>query len=109
MELITSIVETVVVAAVGYLVVRTINSRIEGLERRMDRHEARDEARWDALERRFSGHEARNEARWDALERRFSGHDSRFDRLQGSIDGLRSDVTQLVISWGAPPPKAENG
>ena len=93
MDLIPSIVNAVVVTAVGFVLWWTFKGRFDEIERRMDRHEAQDETRFDAIERRLDRHEEQNE--------------SRFDQMQTSLDGLRSDVTQLAIALGTPP-RAEN-
>lgn len=93
MDLTPSIVNAVVVAA-AFLALRwMVKGRFEALERRMDRHEAQNEAHFDAIERRMDRHEGQNE--------------SRFERTQASLDGLRSDLTHLAIALGTRP-RAEN-
>ena len=82
MDLIPSIVNAVVVAAVGLVLGWLAKGRFDALERRLDRHEAQNEARFD-------------------------GTDRRFEAMQSSIDALRSDVTQLAIALGTQP-RAEN-
>jgi hypothetical protein len=75
MDLIPSIVNAVVVAAVALILAWVGKGRFDALERRMDRHEAQNEARFEAM--------------------------------QASMDAMRSDLTQLAISFGQQP-RAEN-
>lgn len=71
MDLIPSIVNAVVVATVGLILGWVGKGKFDAVERRMDRHEAQNEARFEAM--------------------------------QTSIDAMRSDVTQLAISFGQRP------
>ena len=122
MDLIPSLVNAVVVVAVGLILGWMFKGRFDALDRRMDRHGAQDEARFGRHEDRFAQIDSRFEDRFAQIasrfedrfaqiasrfEDRFAQIDSRFDSLQASIDSLRSDLTQLAIALGTRP-KAEN-
>ncbi len=92
MELTSTIVNAVVVTAVGAILAWLGKGRFDALERRLDRHEAQNEARFEAIDRRF-----------EAIDRRFEAIDHRFEAVQASMDGLRSDVTQIALALGTRP------
>jgi biopolymer transport protein ExbB/TolQ len=41
--------------------------------------------------------------RFKALERRIDRLEDRMERFQGSLDGMRSDLTQVALAVGARP------
>jgi flagellar capping protein FliD len=61
----------------------------EALGYRIDRLETRLDGRIDTLETRLDG--------------RIDGLEGRFDTLQSSLDGLRSDLTQVALAVGVHP------
>ncbi len=84
MDVVATVINAVVVAAVGVILAWLGKGRLEGLDRGIDRLETRLDQRIDGLENR--------------LETRI---DSRTDGLQASIDALRSDLTQIALAVGA--------
>ncbi|MGZ4136057.1 MAG: hypothetical protein ACXVPX_00635 [Actinomycetota bacterium] len=83
MDLLNSVVNTVVVAIVGFALFWVGRGQFQALSRR-----------FDSADRRI-----------DRLEERL---DNRIYTLQASLDALRSDVTQVALAVGVRP-RAGNG
>jgi chaperonin cofactor prefoldin len=85
MDILGTVINALVVAAVGYVVIRVGNGRFEDLKERFE----------DLI------------ARVDRLEDRL---DKRIDAVQSSVEALRSDVTAIALAVGARtrPPQAES-
>jgi hypothetical protein len=90
MELVQTVITSLVVALVGGLVTLAMTGQFRSLHREMD-------ARFGAVDGRF-----------EAVDRRFDAVDRRLERVEASMDGLRSDLTQVALAVGARP-RAENG
>ncbi|HLA93529.1 MAG TPA: hypothetical protein VJO36_08345 [Actinomycetota bacterium] len=115
MDLLGASINAAVVAVVGALLAWLGKGRFDALDNRIDRMEGRLDGRIDALESRFDDRmgvmESRFEYRMGAMESRFDRRvdtlEGRFDGLQGSIDGMRSDLTQVALAVGVRP-RAQN-
>src|SRR3990172_3373217 len=104
MELVQTVITSLVVAVVGGLVTLAMNGQFRSLHREMD-------ARFGAVDSRFEAVDSRFDsvgARFDAVDRRFDAVDRPLERVEASMDGLRSDLTQVALAVGARP-RAENG
>lgn len=88
MELLTQYADALVM-----LLVITVSAYL--LKERLDRFEARVDARFDQVPTR----EEMN-ARFVGVEGRVIGLDGRLDRLERSMDAVRSDITQIALSLG---------
>jgi hypothetical protein len=104
MELVQTVITSLVVAVVGGLVTLAMNGQFRSLHREMD-------ARFGAVDSRFGAIDGRLDtidARFVSIDARFDAVDRRLERVEASIDGLRSDLTQVALAVGARP-RAENG
>jgi hypothetical protein len=97
MELLQTVITSLVVAVVGGLVTLAMTGQFRSLHREMDARFGAIDGRLDSMDRRIDS----IDARFDAIDRRFDAVDVRFD-------GLRSDLTQVALAVGARP-RAENG
>jgi hypothetical protein len=97
MELLQTVITSLVVAVVGGLVTVAMTGQFRSLHREMD-------ARFGAVDGRLGT----MEDRFGAIDRRFDAVDRRLERVEASMDGLRSDLTQVALAVGARP-RAENG
>jgi hypothetical protein len=104
MELVQTVITSLVVAVVGGLVTLAMNEQVRSLHREMDARFGAVDGRLEALDGRFGA----VDGRFDAVDRRFDAVDRRLERVEASIDGLRSDLTQVALAVGARP-RAENG
>jgi len=82
MDLVATVINAAVVAAVGLLLAWLVRGGFDAQERRIDRLEERVERRINGLEERL---------------------DRRMDGLQASVDGMRSDLTQVALAVGVRP------
>ncbi len=82
MDVVATVINAAVVAAVGLLFAWLVGGRFDAQERRFDRLEERVERRIDGLEERI---------------------DRRMDGLQASVDAMRSDLTQVALAVGVRP------
>ncbi len=82
MDVIGTVVNGLVVAAVGLVLAWLAKGRFEMVERRIDRLEGRLDDRIDHLEARL---------------------DTRMDVFQSSLDAMRSDLTQVALAVGVRP------
>jgi hypothetical protein len=80
MEFVGTLVNAVVVTAVGAILAWLGKGKFEAQDRRIDRLEERLEHRIDGLQERL---------------------DRRIDGLQASVDAMRSDITQVALAVGA--------
>ena len=107
MELVQTVITSLVVAVVGGLVTLAMTGQFRSLRREMDARFGTVDARLGAVDRRFDA----VDARFDAIDRRFERDDARFERLDSrldsSFDSLRSDITQIALAVGARP-RAQN-
>jgi hypothetical protein len=85
MNVIGTVANAAVVAAVGFLIMWQLRGRFDAADKR-----------FDGIDRRF-----------ESIDRRFESIDRRFDaletRVDQRIDGLRSDITQIALAVGARP------
>ena len=88
MEILSTVVNAAVIAAVGFLLPWQFRGHFAVLERRMD---GLDE-RMDGLDKRMDG-----------VDKRMDGFDRRMDSFQGSLESMRSDLTQVALAVGARP------
>jgi len=99
MDVIGSVVVSVLVIAVGVLLSWVTSGRFDEVNRRFEAVDRRFEAvdhRFDEVNHRFDEvHE-----RIARLEDRF---DTRMDSFQASVDGRRSDLTAVALAVGARP------
>jgi len=86
-----TVVNALVVAAVGFILIRVGNGRFEDLKERFE--DLKD--RIDDLKERV-----------DRMEDRL---DKRIDTLQVVVEGLRSDVTAVALAVGARPQQSSGG
>jgi flagellar capping protein FliD len=93
MDLLGTSINAVMVAVVGAVLAWFAKGQFEALGYRIDRLETRLDGRIDTLETRLDG--------------RIDGLEGRFDTLQSSLDGLRSDLTQVALAVGVHP-RAQN-
>jgi hypothetical protein len=103
-ELVQTVITSLVVAVVGGLVTLAMNGQFRSLHREMD-------ARFGAVDSRFGAIDGRLDtidARFVSIDARFDAVDRRLERFEASMDGLRSDLTQVALAVGARP-RAENG
>jgi hypothetical protein len=114
MELVQTVITSLVVAVVGGLVTLAMTGQFRSLRREMDARFGTVDARLGAVDRRFDAVDRRFDAvdaRFDAIDRRFERDDARFERLDSrldsSFDSLRSDITQIALAVGARP-RAQN-
>jgi hypothetical protein len=75
MEVLSTVVNAVVVGTVGLILAWLGKGKLEAQDRRVDRLEER-------------------------LEHRIDGLQQRMDTLQVSLDGVRSDLTQVALAVG---------
>ena len=104
MELLQTVITSLVVAVVGGLVTLAMTGQFRSLHREMDARFGAVDGRLGAIDRRFEA----VDGRFDAVDRRFDAVDRRLERVEASMDGLRSDLTQVALAVGARP-RAENG
>jgi hypothetical protein len=104
MELLQTVITSLVVAVVGGLVTLAMTGQFRSLHREMDARFGAVDGRFDAVDRRFET----IDRRFDAVDGRFDAVDRRLERVEASMDGLRSDLTQVALAVGARP-RAENG
>jgi hypothetical protein len=97
MELLQTVITSLVVAVVGGLVTLAMTGQFRSLHREMDARFGAIDGRLESMDRGIDS----MDARFDAIDRRFDAVDVRFD-------GLRSDLTQVALAVGARP-RAENG
>src|SRR3990172_4909123 len=104
MDLLGASINAAVVAVVGALLAWLGKGRFDALESRFDDRmgvmESRFDDRMGAMESRFDDRMGAMESRFD---RRVDTLEGRFDGLQGSIDGMRSDLTQVALAVGVRP------
>jgi hypothetical protein len=111
MELLQTVITSLVVAVVGGLVTVAMTGQFRSLHREMDARFGAVDGRLGTMEDRFGAIDRRFDAvdgRFDAVDRRFDAVDRRLERVEASMDGLRSDLTQVALAVGARP-RAENG
>jgi chromosome segregation ATPase len=99
-DALSTIVNAVVVAAVGILLAWYTKGRFDANDRRFARIEAKLEAhdaRFDALDGRMASFEAR-----------MGPFETRMESFERSLDSLRSDLTRVALAVGAEP-SAEAG
>jgi hypothetical protein len=97
MDVLGTVVNAAVVAAVGLILAWLAKGQFEMFARRFEAVARQFEAvtrRFDALDNRI-----------DRLEERL---DHRIDTLQASVDAMRSDLTQVALAVGVRP-RATNG
>jgi hypothetical protein len=106
MELLDVVVSASVVAAVGVVVAWYSKGRFD----RIDHQWTTNDARLAAIERKLHEHDARFngiDVRFDGVETRLSSFerslDGRFESLEWSMQGLRSDLTRVALAIGAGP------
>jgi hypothetical protein len=110
-ELLQTVITSLVVAVVGGLVTLAMNGQFRSLHREMDARFGAVGCRFGAVDSRFDtidAHFDTIDARFEAVDRRFDAVDRRLERVEASMDGLRSDLTQVALAVGARP-RAENG
>ena len=73
MDLVPSIINAAVVAAVGLILAWLGKGRLDALDRRLDRMDER-------------------------LDRRIDGLEQRMEAFQASLDAMRSDLTQVALA-----------
>lgn len=94
-DVISTITTAVVVPVIGFLVVRSINGKVEDVNGRLDDFRQEVNRRFEAIDRRF--------------ERQEDRADHRFDVLQAAIGEIRGDVTRLAFALGAGPQTEAGG
>jgi type II secretory pathway component PulJ len=85
MEVLSTVVNAVVIGAVGLLLAWQMRGQLAFIKERMD-----------AFEKRM-----------DSFERRMDGFDRRLDSFQASLESMRSDLTQVALAVGARPRAGE--
>ncbi len=85
MELVGTVVNAAVVAAVGIVLAFYLRGRFEELR-----------ARFDEVDRRFE----QVDRRFEQMKRRFEHLEGRMDVFQTSLDGARSDITRVALAIG---------
>ena len=84
MNVIGSVVVSVLVVAVGFLLARVTSARSDELKERIDRF-------------------------GDRVDKRMGGFEKRLEAFQTSLDGLRSDLTAVALAVGARPRGGQAG
>ena len=106
MDLVGTAVNAGVIAAVGLILAWLARGQFEAMRHRFDAIDKR----FDVVDQRFDT----VDQRFHTVDQRFAGIDQRFDRLeerldrrlvamQGSIDAVRSDLTQVALAVGVRP------
>jgi hypothetical protein len=85
MEMVNTVVNAAVVAAVGLLLAWLAKGRFDAIHKQ-----------FEAIQRQF-----------EAIQKQFEAIGPRIDGLQASVDGMRSDLTHVALAVGARP-RAEN-
>jgi hypothetical protein len=85
MDVLSNVINAIVVGAVGLLLAWLMKGRFEAIDRR-----------FEAIDRRFEA----IETRIDRLEERL---ESRMDAFHASLDAMRSDLTQVALAVGVRP------
>jgi hypothetical protein len=101
MDVIGAVATSAVVTLVGLILVWLGKDRFDALDRRIERFEQH-------VDRRFEGMEQYMDRRSGGMEQRIDRVEHRFDVLQGSVDAMRSDLTQVALAVGVRP-RATNG
>jgi hypothetical protein len=112
MDVIGAVATSAVVTLVGLILVWLGKDRFDAQDQRIERFEQHVDRRFEGMEqymdRRFGGMEQFLDRRFEAMEQRIDRVDHRFDVLQGSVDAMRSDLTQVALAVGVRP-RATNG
>jgi hypothetical protein len=101
MDVIGAVATSAVVTLVGLILVWLGKDRFDAQDQRIERFEQH-------VDRRFEGMEQYMDRRFEAMEQRIDRVEHRFDVLQGSVDAMRSDLTQVALAVGVRP-RATNG
>jgi hypothetical protein len=101
MDVIGAVATSAVGTLVGLILVWLGKDRFDALDRRIERFEQH-------VDRRFEGMEQYMDRRSGGMEQRIDRVEHRFDVLQGSVDAMRSDLTQVALAVGVRP-RATNG
>jgi hypothetical protein len=101
MDVIGAVATSAVVTLVGLILVWLGKDRFDAQDQRIERFEQH-------VDRRFGGMEQYMDRRFEAMEQRIDRVEHRFDVLQGSVDAMRSDLTQVALAVGVRP-RATNG
>ena len=123
MDVIGAVATSAVVTLVGLILVWLGKDRFDAQDQRIERFEQHVDRRFGGMEqymdrrfegmeqymdRRFEAMEQYMDRRFEAMEQRIDRVDHRFDVLQGSVDAMRSDLTQVALAVGVRP-RATNG
>jgi hypothetical protein len=101
MDVIGAVATSAVVTLVGLILVWLGKDRFDAQDQRIERFEQH-------VDRRFGGMEQYMDRRFEGMEQRIDRVEHRFDVLQGSVDAMRSDLTQVALAVGVRP-RATNG
>jgi chromosome segregation ATPase len=93
MELVGTVVNAAVVAAVGIVLAFYLRGRFDEIRARFDEVDRR----FEQVDRRFE----QVDRRFEQMERRFEHLEGRMDVFQTSLDGARSDITRVALAVGA--------
>jgi hypothetical protein len=107
-DVLNTVINAAVVAAVGSLLAWFIRGRFEENDRRWQANDRR----WEESDRRLARIEGKlefHDGRFDALDRRMDSLDRRIDSLERSVDGARSDLTRVALAVGAGPAAEAGG
>ncbi len=101
MEILQTLITTLVVASVGLILARIGGQRFDAVDGGLARVEQRLDARIDELDARIDWVDAKFEAKIDALDAKFDTKIDALDaKLDTKIDSLRADLTQIALAVG---------